>query len=90
MAHCRPVIGARVGGIPSMIIDGETGLLVAPKAARELADALARLLPGVELQHKFALAGRRRCQEKFSQSAHVDAIVDQYRQVVEEHARVTA
>lgn len=90
MAHCRPVIGARVGGIPSMIVDGESGILVSSGAPRELAEALARLLGDRKLQREFGQAARCRCEDRFSQSAHVGAIVDQYRQVVEDHARVSA
>ena len=37
----RPVIGARIGGIPELIIEGETGLLVEPGNAAALAEALA-------------------------------------------------
>lgn len=39
----RPVIGARIGGIPELVADGETGLLVEPGNAAALAEALAAL-----------------------------------------------
>jgi glycosyltransferase involved in cell wall biosynthesis len=43
MATGRPVIGSRVGGIPELVRDGESGLLVSPGNARELANAITRL-----------------------------------------------
>jgi len=44
-----PVVATSVGGVPSVIVDGETGLLVAPGRPVELADAMAALLGDREL-----------------------------------------
>jgi glycosyltransferase involved in cell wall biosynthesis len=90
MAHARPVIGAKVGGIPEMIVDGETGLLVPPRDPAKLAEALERLLQDARLRAEFGQAGRRRCEERFSIDRHVVAIVEQYRQVMSQHAAVSA
>jgi glycosyltransferase involved in cell wall biosynthesis len=46
----KPVIGSRVGGIPEMIRDGETGLLVPPGDGPALARALMTLLERVDLR----------------------------------------
>jgi glycosyltransferase involved in cell wall biosynthesis len=47
-AEC-PVLGARTGGIPEIVMDGETGLLFPPKTASELAEALKKtLIEGTE------------------------------------------
>jgi glycogen synthase len=45
-AFCRgrPVVGARVGGIPDLVEDGQNGLLVEPGDTQALADALVRIL----------------------------------------------
>jgi glycosyltransferase involved in cell wall biosynthesis len=45
-AFCRgrPVVGSRVGGIPDLVEDGRTGVLVEPGNARALADALVQVL----------------------------------------------
>jgi glycosyltransferase involved in cell wall biosynthesis len=40
----RPIVATSVGGIPDMIADGESGLLVPPRAPRALGDAISRLL----------------------------------------------
>jgi glycosyltransferase involved in cell wall biosynthesis len=49
MAASRPVVASRVGAIPGVIRDGESGLLVAPGDAAGLKNALARLLRDSEL-----------------------------------------
>lgn len=90
MAHGRPVIGSNVGGIPEMIGDGETGLLVPPRDPTCLASAIDTLLGDADLRRQFGQAARRRCEERFSLRAHVDAVVREYRQVVARQACVTA
>lgn len=55
-----PVIGARSGGIPDAIRDGETGLLVPPVAPTALADAATRILTSPELAARLGEQGRRR------------------------------
>jgi glycosyltransferase involved in cell wall biosynthesis len=78
MAYARPVIGTLVGGIPEMVVDGETGLLVSPRNPVALAGAIERLLEDEELRGRLGLAARRRCEEMFSLEAHVEAMVRQY------------
>jgi glycosyltransferase involved in cell wall biosynthesis len=59
-AFCRgrAVVGSRVGGIPDLVTDGETGLLVPPGEAPALADALARVLADRELAARLGAAAR--------------------------------
>jgi glycosyltransferase involved in cell wall biosynthesis len=90
MAHARPVVGCRVGGIPEMVADGVTGILVPPHDPRNLAAAIDRLLGDVPLRERLGAAGRRRCEEQFSLQAHVDAVVDQYRTLLASFATTTA
>ena len=60
MAAGRPVIGTRVGGIPEMIVDGKTGVLVPPSDPRALADAIARLVHDTPLRSAMADAATGR------------------------------
>jgi len=55
-AFCRgrPVVGARVGGIPDLVEDGRNGLLVEPGDTNALADALVRILSERELAERLA------------------------------------
>ena len=56
----KPVIGARTGGIPDAVLDGETGLLVEADQPNELADALHRLLSDREFALRLGTFGRER------------------------------
>ena len=78
MSRGLPVIGANTGGIPEMIVHGETGLLAAPHSPPSLAAALADLLTSPDRCRQFGAAGRRRCEAAFQLDSHVDAIVEQY------------
>ena len=60
MAHARPIVASRVGGVPEIVCDDENGLLVPPGEAGALADALARLLADAGLRHRLGEAGRVR------------------------------
>ena len=70
MAAGRPVIGSRVGGIPEMVVEGETGLLVPPSDPAALADATARLVRDPALRSQMASAARQRALETFGMGVH--------------------
>jgi glycosyltransferase involved in cell wall biosynthesis len=57
-ARGRGVVGARAGGIPDIVEDGVSGLLVAPGDATALADALVRVLSDPQLAQRFADGAR--------------------------------
>lgn len=64
----RPVVATRVGGIPEVVDDGETGFLVEPDDPAELADALGRLAANPRLRRELGEAGRRRAETHFTTS----------------------
>jgi glycosyltransferase involved in cell wall biosynthesis len=59
----RAVVGARAGGIPDVVWDGETGVLVDPDGPDEIADALVRVLSDRDLAQRFGDAARTRAAE---------------------------
>jgi glycosyltransferase involved in cell wall biosynthesis len=65
MAAGLPVVASAVGGIPEIVVDGETGLLVPPCDPAPLADAIRDLLGDRELRLRMGEAGRRRAVELF-------------------------
>lgn len=66
MALGLPVIASRVGPIPEIVVDNETGRLVAPGSATELAAAIVDLLRSPERAFAMGQAGRRRVEREFS------------------------
>ena len=60
-------VASRLGGIPSLLVDGVTGLLIPPDAVPALADALIRLLAEPEQAEAMGRAGRERVQTHFLQ-----------------------
>ncbi|HSC48821.1 MAG TPA: glycosyltransferase family 4 protein [Gaiellaceae bacterium] len=78
MAHARPVVASRVGGLLDLVVDGETGVLVPPGDVPALREALERLLADADLRRRLGEAGRARVQERFSWPAVTDATIAAY------------
>ena len=66
MASGRPVVSTTVAGIPELVANGETGLLVPPDDSQGLAYALERLARDGNLRASFGRAGRRRIEDVFT------------------------
>lgn len=61
MSLGKPIVAAATGGIPEVIADGATGLLVPPANSRALASAVCRILGDRKLAEALSKAGRARC-----------------------------
>jgi glycosyltransferase involved in cell wall biosynthesis len=59
LAAARPVVSTRVGGVPNVVEDGESGLLVPPRDPSAFADAVVALLRDPDRAARFGQAGRR-------------------------------
>lgn len=82
MAAGLPVVGSRVGGIPEVVAEDETGLLVPPRDAGQLAEALNVLIADPARARAYGEAGRRRAQTLFSVETHVRRVQGLYDQVL--------
>jgi glycosyltransferase involved in cell wall biosynthesis len=60
MASGVPVVASRVGGLPDLVLDGETGLLVPPGSAEALGAAIQRLVQDPGMARRMGAAGRDR------------------------------
>ena len=78
MAVGLPVVGSRVGGVPELVVDGETGLLIEPHDPDELAAAIDRLLADSEVRRQMGEAGRERTQGRFALDSFRRAHVELY------------
>ncbi|MEO6350142.1 MAG: glycosyltransferase [Candidatus Limnocylindrales bacterium] len=74
MALRRPVVATRVGGVPEMVDDGRTGLLVTPRDAHALAHAIVRVLTNHPLADMLARAGHDFVHANFSVEHMVRAV----------------
>jgi len=66
MASGLPLVGTRVGGIPEIVIDHETGILVEPRSHEALAGAIQKLLADPALRKQLGQNARRRVESTFS------------------------
>lgn len=78
MAFGLPVISTRTGGIPELVVEG-TGLLVTDKSARDLGDALEKLVSNRELRVSMGANARKRAMENFSQSVNLRKLLERMR-----------
>lgn len=81
MAHARPVIASRVGGLPEVVVDNETGILVSPEEPETLKTAIETLLEDAPLRERMGLAGRQRVAEHFSLEVMLRQHVALYRKL---------
>jgi glycosyltransferase involved in cell wall biosynthesis len=84
MALGVPVAASRAGGNPELVVDGESGLLVAPRDPASLAGAVRRLLTDRELGARLARAGRERVRRGFSNEVRLDRMEALYQKLLDE------
>lgn len=81
-----PVIASRVGGLPEVIEDEITGILVSPGDQQALTVALRRLIDSPELRRKMGEAGRLRVEQRYSWEKSVDIMDSLYRGILRKSA----
>jgi glycosyltransferase involved in cell wall biosynthesis len=74
----KAVVGTNVGGLPEMVVDGETGLLVPPDSPHALAGAMRRLWSDRELAEGYGAAAMLRVHKLFSLKQHIQRTVELY------------
>lgn len=78
MAMGKPVVASAVGGVPELVLDGRTGLLVPPADPEALATAIRRLLEDPGAARQMGEAGRERARKAFSREAFLKGHRDLY------------
>lgn len=82
LALGKPVVATKSGGIPEIIQDGETGLMVPPADPKTLSKRIIQMLTDNELANRVAKKGQIMVNEKFTVSAMVDKNIDVYHQIL--------
>lgn len=79
MAQGVPVVVSAVGGLPEMVVDGESGWVVPPRDPRALAAALVKLKDNVELRRRLGRAARTRVEACFHVRFSIEAFAKLFR-----------
>jgi glycosyltransferase involved in cell wall biosynthesis len=77
MAAGKPVVASRVGGIPDLVRDGETGYLVPPADENALANGIKKLLDDPDKAKQMGLRGREHCRQ-FGVEAMIEKLDNLY------------
>jgi glycosyltransferase involved in cell wall biosynthesis len=80
-AMARPIVATKIGGIPEVVQDGKTGLLVEPKDASALAAAVGRLLDDSSFARSLGQNGRQQIEAKYSLDAMGERLLRLYETV---------
>jgi glycosyltransferase involved in cell wall biosynthesis len=86
MAMRKPVVTSRVGGVPEMIRDGETGFLVSPGDERAFAEQLTVLLRSPELRRTMGMRGYEIARQRYEPAAIARRTVDVYQRTLHGNA----
>ncbi len=82
MAFGKPVIGARIGGIPEQVEDGRTGFLFETGNAEELADRMLKLWNSKEMRKAMGKAARIKTENEYSLKNHCGNLLSIYEKVL--------
>jgi glycosyltransferase involved in cell wall biosynthesis len=77
----KPVIASRVGGLPEMVVDGETGLLFEPFSVDDLRNKLARLFAAEDLVVAMGRRARAKAEREYCVEAHLRKLLPVYEAV---------
>jgi L-malate glycosyltransferase len=81
MASARPVVATAVGGVPELVVDGETGILLPTRTPEALAGAIGGLLADPERARTLGAAGHCRFEAEFTSARMVARVLDLYREI---------
>lgn len=87
MSSGLPLIGTKVGGIPEIIEDGASGILVEPRNPEQLAGQIARLLEDPAERRRLGIAARERVERHFSWDAIAGRTLEVYERVLARRGR---
>jgi glycosyltransferase involved in cell wall biosynthesis len=84
-----PVIGTKVGGVPDVVREGETGILIQPNDVKTLAETIELLITNAELRRQMGIAAAQFANnEQFQVEFMVRKIEEVYEQAWQRRAKV--
>lgn len=82
MAAGKPVVASDIAGCRDEIVDGVTGILVAPRDAQQLSEAIDKVIGDPSLARMMGLAGRDRAERLFDECDVCERLVTQYQKIL--------
>ena len=83
MAMGVPVVSSRLAGVPEVVQDGVTGLMVEPGSVEDLASAIQTLGSNPEACHSMGSAGRQLMNDHFDKQQQFDAFLDHFERLID-------
>jgi glycosyltransferase involved in cell wall biosynthesis len=80
-AAARPIVATETGGIPEVVVNGQTGLLVPPNDSAALAEAMHRVLSDPVLALRLGTNGRRFVEQHFDVRVQIERTMALYREL---------
>lgn len=81
MAHSCGIVASRTGGIPDMIVEGQTGIFTVPQDTKTLEEGLRRLLADSELCRRLGGNARRKAEAEFAMEENIRKLLSVYESV---------
>lgn len=85
-----PVVVSDAGGLPEVVVQGQTGLVVTKDNSQAAADALIKLILSPDLRQQLGSAGRAHVLANYSWDASLHNMLDVYQSVIEQHKKKKA
>lgn len=86
-AACRPVVVSDAGGLPEVVRDNETGLVVPREDPEAAAKAIIRLIRDPALRNRMGAAGQRHVAENYGWPACIETMQTLYRQTINQYSK---
>jgi glycosyltransferase involved in cell wall biosynthesis len=83
LAMGKPVVATQIGGIPEVIVPGESGLLATPRDPRALAQNMSRLVREVSLRERLSHRGHQLVASRYSLDRMADALEALYAEIMQ-------
>ena len=83
----RPVVVSNAGGLPEVVLDGQTGIVVPKEYSQAAADAISKLVLDRELRIRMGAAGKQHVIDTYDWSSCITTMTNLYQKTINQHKR---
>ena len=87
MAAGLPIVANQVGGVPEILDEGATGLMVMPRNPTAMAYAIQRILTDEELRGRLGASARARAEESYTPAEYRRALAEFYQEILDSRSK---